>query len=1013
MSTSRPRDIRGGLRPALDALPDVVYVMTASGELRFLGAPARKLYGRSLSELRAAGDFRLVGLDEPERERVAAIYARLRDRKRAELRYTIQRPDGTRTRVCERLSRRDGFVQGVIAAARAREDVALPHALRAAVDVGDALFGVVDFKGTLRWLSASHRELLGIDPRGLIGKPYHLLLHPEDRAGAQAEDARRVEQPQSARRVDIRLRTGDGGWKWFACVAMSDPSRERTYTVAVDIDAGKRAEQNVKKAREVAAVARAATYDGLWDVDLVTGEITCNARLYAMLGYAEREIEFRYDNWMRVVHPDDRERVAAAFENHLWGDAPMYHLEHRLLRRDGSVCWVLARGQVVTRQGGFNPLRMIGSYTDVTERRLVEEALARSEERARCIVEAVTVPMVITALADGVVVFANPHAVELFGRRTEPEAGDFYAGLDDRAGLLAHLEADGHVAQREMALTDGDGAPCFVITSASLIEFDGEPAVLATFSDITERRRAEEALRERNETLDLILRTTSDGIWDWDLRTDEVRYSTRWREMLGYGATELAEHADTWRALIHPEDRPLAEQRLRDHLKLGIPFEHTSRYRHRDGSLRTMLVRGHAMRDADGHPWRIVGNHTDITDQMRARDERRRIEARLQDTHRLESMGVMAKGVAHDFNNLMMAILGNAELALLDLGEHGEAAQTLAEISAAARRASELCNQLLAYAGEGDLRLSPLHVGDLVSDIRQLLEATISRKAHIELDCDADLPAIRGDAARLRQVVANLVHNASDALGGLPGNIRIATGLVDPSVDAGRGAAVDPLPDGLYVYVDVIDDGAGIDPEIVPRIFDPFFTTRPGSGRGLGLATALGIMRGHGGTIEVESEPGAGSRFRLLLPSVSEAARVGPSRSSAEVPAPSVRDFVGEGRLLFVDDEESIRDLGARVLGRVGFQVEVAVDGREAVAQFRRARESLRAVVLDLTMPELDGEEVYRILRELRADVPILLMSGFPEHDAFHKLPGDERVDFLQKPFTHAQLIGSLARLLG
>lgn len=1011
MSTSRPRDIRGGLRPALDALPDVVYVMTAGGELRFLGAPARKLYGRSLSELRAAPDFRLVGLDASERERVASIYARLRDRKRAEIRYTINRPDGSRTRVCERLSRRDGFVQGVIAPARARDDIALPQGLREAVDSGEALFSVVDFDGTIRWLSASHRHLLGIDTRALVGQPYTVMLHPEDRAEAQAGHALREESTQSANRVDCRVRTADGKWRWFACIGLSDPSRRRTYVVGIDIDAGKRAELGVNKARDIAAVARAATYDGLWDVDLVTGEITCNARLHALLGYAEGEIEFRYDNWMRVVHPDDRERVAAAFENHLWGDAPMYHLEHRLLRRDGSVCWVLARGQVVTRQGGFNPLRMIGSYTDVTERRQVEEALARSEERARCIVEAVTVPMVITGLVDGTVVFANPQAVECFGRRCDAGSGDFYATVAERDVFLRSLECDGHVEQLEMALAGVDG-PVFAITSASLIEFDGEPAVLATFSDITERRRAEEALRERNETLDLIVQTTNDGIWDWDLRTDVVRYSARWHEMLGYAHDELADHADTWRALIHPDDRPVAEQRLAEHLTRGVPFEHTSRYRHRDGSLRSIVVRGHAMRDAEGQPWRIVGNHTDITDQMRARDERRKMEDRLQSTHRLESMGVMARGVAHDFNNLLMVILGNAELAMLDLPP-GADATTLNEIATASRRAGELCNQLLAYAGEGDLLLSPLHVGDLVSEMRPLLEATVSRKAHVELDVDADLPAIRGDAARLRQVIANLVLNASDALGGVPGNIRIATGLTDPSIEVGAGATVDPLPDGLYVYVDIMDDGSGIDPGLLPRIFDPFFTTRRGAGRGLGLATALGIMRGHDGSIEVESQLGAGSRFRLLLPIVEEARRVGPDRSSGETVAPALRDFIGGGRVLFVDDEETLRDVAARALTRAGFEVELAIDGREAVARFRRLGAGLRAVVLDVTMPELGGEEVYRILRELRPDVPILLMSGFREHDAFHTLPGDQRVDFLQKPFTHIQLIASLARLLG
>lgn len=1018
MPSSRPRDVRGGLRPSLDALPDVFYVMTAGGDLRFLGAPAKKLYGRSMTALKAADDFRLVGLDDDERARVAAAYAGLRDRKWIELRYVVRRPDGGETAVCERLSRRDGFVQGVIAPLRTRDELALPSVLIEALGESEALFAVVGFDGVMRWVNGAYRRQLGHDPRALVGQSYRELIHPEDRVAVQSAHARVDDPDHQGSRVDCRVRSADGEWRWYAFVGLTDRSRERSYTIGVEIEAGKRAEAALGRARDIAAVARTATYDGLWDVDLVTGEINCNARFYAMLGYRSGEIEFRYDNWLKVVHPDDRERVSAAFEDHLWGEAPMYQLEHRLLRRDGSVCWVLARGQVVTRQGGFNPLRMIGSYTDVTERRLVEDALARSEERARCIVEAVTVPMVITRLSDGAVSFANPHAVSRFGRRCDPdEGGDFYAGVAERAAFVRGLEQDGHVGQLEMTMPRDDGDPIFVITSASLIEFDGEPAVLATFSDITERRRAEEAIRERNETLDLILRTTSDGIWDWDLRTDVVRYSARWKEMLGYAPDELADHADTWRGLIHADDAPIAERRLREHLDTGAPFEHTSRYRHRDGTLRYILVRGHAIRDDDG-PSRMVGNHTDITDQMRARDERRKMEDRLQNAQRLESMGVMAKGVAHDFNNLMMAVLGNAELALLDLPARGaetaadDVRDALGEIALTARRASELCNQLLAYAGEGELRFEPMHIGDLIIEMRQLLEATVSRKAHLILDCEADLPATRGDPNRLRQAIANLVLNASDALGGLPGNIRITTGLCDPTFDADGGAAVDPLPEGFYLYADVIDDGAGIDPEIVPRIFDPFFTTRRGSGRGLGLAAALGVVRSHGGSIAVDSEPGAGSRFRLLLPIVDEARRVGPDRITGETPAVEIGDYRGEGTILLVDDEDGIRAVGQRVLERVGFTVLLAVDGREAVARFRAAGQDLRGVVLDLTMPELGGEEVYRILREMRLDVPILLMSGFPEHSATQGLADDAHAEFLAKPFTHTQLIASLARLL-
>lgn len=1005
-------DILRALRGALDALPDVVYCLDEHGAVLYLGAAAERLYGKPVAALLTGTDFRLAHVDPGDRARVSAAYTALEDGRRAELTYSIRRADGGLGTVRERLSRRDGRVQGVITAVRTDAQLALPLVVREALEHGEQLFAMLDWSGRFRWVSGAFESQLGLDRAALLGTHYTELVHPEDRAVARGEEAEDRSAPPSTRYLEVRLGTGDGGWRWVALVVLHWAARGRSYLVGIDVDEAHRA----AAALEQAEAARLATYDGLWDVDLITGEISGNARLYAMLGYAEGEIELRYDNWLNLVHPDDRERVGAAFEEHLWGDAPMYQLEHRLLRKDGAARWVLARGQVVLREGGFTPTRMVGAYTDVTERRLVEEALARSEERARCIVDAVTVPMVISRLADGRVLFANEFARQRFGARVEG-AGDFYGDTPEGAGFLDRLEQEGRVSEYEASFPAPGGGTLWVIAAASLIDFDGAPAVLATFSDITERRQAEEEIRERNETLQVILRTTSDGIWDWDLRTDAVQYSARWKEMLGFADAPLAERAETWRAMIHPEDRPLAEARLEAHLLGGAPFEHTSRYRHRDGGLRWIVVRGHALRDAAGDPYRVVANHTDITEQIRARDERQRMETRLQGAQRLESMGVMAKGVAHDFNNLLMAMLGNAELARLEVEEDGEARRRLDEICEAARRANELCNQLLAYAGEGDVVLSPIDVGSVVRDMKPLLEASIARRAHIELDCAHDLPAIRADVGRLRQVVANLVLNAADALDGMPGVIRVATGMTDLGLEVREANAtmVDPLPAELYVFVEIEDDGDGIDPDIRHRIFDPFFTTRGGAGRGLGLAAALGIMRSHGGTIEVDSAVGEGSRFRLLFPIVREATRVGPLTSAPPPPPPPMvaPDFVGEGEVLVVDDEGVIRELTRRVLERAGFEVSVAADGVEAVQRFGERADRVRAVVLDLTMPHLDGLEVLGRMRRTRPDVPVLLMSGFPDPEAVRDLAGKGPLAFIAKPFGHAQLLARLVHLLG
>jgi len=1001
-------DILRALRQALDALPDVVYALDPHGAVLHLGAAAERLYGKPLAALLArGGDFRLDLIDPSDKPRVRAAYARLANGRRLELTYNIRRADGVVGTVRERVSRKDGRTQGIVTAVRTDSQLQLPLVIRDALEGSPQFFAMVDWDGHFRWVNGAFERELGLDPTAMLGSHYRDLLHPEDRAAVEARQIRDRDAPPSTRYVECRAQTGGDGWRWIAWLILPWAQRGRAYLIGFDIHAQKQASQELERAE----AARLATYDGLWDVDLITDEIQCNARLYAMLGYGDGEIELRYGNWLNLVHEHDRERVGTAFEDHLWGGAPMYQVEHRLLRKDGSPFWVLARGQVVLREGGFTPTRMVGSYTDITERKLIEGALVESEERARCIVEAVTVPMVITRFADGQVIFANDYAGSRLRARVEAE-GDFYGDCDERAGFVGALEREGRISEYELSFSLPDET-VWVIVAASLIDFDGEPAVLATFSDITERRRADEAIRERNETLNLILRTTSDGIWDWDLRTDDVHYSARWKEMLGYGPAELADRAETWGALIHPDDLPLAEQRLHDHLERGIPFEHTSRYMHKDGSVRWILVRGHALRDEDGQPRRVVGNHTDITEQIQARDERRRIETRLQNAQRLESMGVMAKGVAHDFNNLLMAILGNAELGLLDAPEEGEARQVLGAICTAARQANELCNQLLAYAGEGDLTVRALDVGEVVRDMRPLLEASISRKAHLDLDCADELPAIRGDSGRLRQVVANVVLNASDALGGLPGTIRVATGMTDLSIDLGGEGRVlvDPLPAELFVYVEIEDDGCGIEPAVRSRIFDPFFTTHEGAGRGLGLAAALGIMRRHGGTIEVDSTVGEGSVFRLLLPIVHGADR-SPRPETRPPAGPQDADFAGEGLILFVDDRSSLRTVAQKWLESVGFDVALAEDGRQAVQLFGRLADDVRAVALDLSMPQLDGLEVLGIMRRRIPGIPVLLMSGFNDSETLRSAAAGGPVEFLQKPFTRDQLFGMLERLL-
>ena len=413
----------------------------------------------------------------------------------------------------------------------------------------------------------------------------------------------------------------------------------------------------------------------------------------------------------------------------------------------------------------------------------------------------------------------------------------------------------------------------------------------------------------------------------------------------------------------------------------------------------------------EGRPY-LCAFARDITERTRAQAERRSLEARIQETARLESLGLLAGGIAHDFNNLLMGVLGNADLALADLSPQSPACESLRDIVTAARRAAELCKQLLAYAGKGRFVVGYIDLNDVVQEMTRLLEVSISKKATLRYHLAPGLPSVEADPTQLRQVLMNLITNASEALGDQSGVIAIATGVVQCTRDdlaAAHPAAVHPdedLPDGQYVLLEVADTGCGMDNETLARIFDPFFSTKF-IGRGLGLAAVRGIVRGHRGTVRVTSEPGKGTTFQILFPAASAPA----------LPAAEARrdpEIAGSGRtILLVDDEDTVRLVAQRMLKRAGFHVLVAADGQQAICLFRQHAAEIACVVLDLTMPHMDGDETYRELRRIRADVPVILSSGFNEQDVVQRFAGTGLAGFVQKPYRMSDLRAAIRAALG
>ena len=520
------------------------------------------------------------------------------------------------------------------------------------------------------------------------------------------------------------------------------------------------------------------------------------------------------------------------------------------------------------------------------------------------------------------------------------------------------------------------------------------------------RRRAEEALRLSETRLRQVIDLVPHQIFAKDESGRFLLANRALSERLGRPVEEiLGRRLDE----LHPHPKeidPLLE------LEQGI-FEETTEpqaiehpWTDRDGEegiLRTEVLPFAV--SGSSRP-AVLGISIDVTEERKAEEKRRRVETRLLEAQRMESLSRLAGGVAHDFNNVLMGILGNASLALMELAPGAHLRRLVEPIEKSAQRAAELSGKLRTYAGGGMLRLEPLDFSALVDETARLLQTSMSARIDLDLDLTDGLPSVDADPSQLQQAISHLITNATEALEGEPGKVSIRTGTW--SLEEGEtrpvllGKELDP---GRYVVLEVADDGRGMDEAMRSRIFDPFYTTDFAS-RGLGLAAVLGIVRSHGGTIEVESELGEGSVFRVFLP----ASQRTPVVSS--LPSHDTGWWQGEGTVLVVDDEDTVRKVARRILERAGFETLGACHGREAIEILNEDPERITAVLLDLRMPVMDGAETLPALRFLRPNIPVVVASGYSEHEIADRVSGEASTAVLAKPYRATQLLDAMRQVM-
>ena len=647
-----------------------------------------------------------------------------------------------------------------------------------------------------------------------------------------------------------------------------------------------------------------------------------------------------------------------------------------------------------------------GVALDITERLEAEEALLKSEEKYRTIYENTGTAMVIVD-PDGMITSVNMNSEDLTGYTSEEIVGrmhwsDFVHPDDrnmvaDKRRLRMESDGTGHY-DYEFRLIRKDHSVRNVRVRTGTIPNTCGTGVIS-LSDVTSlidyQKQLNHSLEKTRAILDaipdLMFVLTADGRYRDFYARDEEMLAFPPEEMDRRSIFDIGLPGKTSEEIIGAIAETIRSETVQ-HVEYQIDLP--------DG--RHFYEAGMSPFEPDS----VLVLCRDVTARKHAEMEQKHLEAQVKHVQKLESLGVLAGGIAHDFNNILMAVTGNIYLARKSLESGDSPSEYLDAIDRAAGRASDLAGQMLAYSGRGDFMITPLSLNSVAEEISMILKATISKKAEMVYRLDPELPMIMADNTQVRQVIMNLITNASEALEDKPGSITISTGVMlcdDEYIKTLN--RTEELKPGNFAWIQVDDTGRGMDENVKSRIFDPFFTTKF-TGRGLGLSAVLGIMSSHGGALGIVSAPGKGSSFRALFP-VSET-----DGETEDVPAAGKKKWQASGTVLFVDDEPVIRSVAQAILTSMGFEVLTALDGLDGLNSFRNNRDQISLVILDLTMPNMDGDEVFRKIREIDPSVPVLVSSGYNENEILARFSDCPPQGFLKKPYAASVLREKIGTIL-
>jgi len=675
--------------------------------------------------------------------------------------------------------------------------------------------------------------------------------------------------------------SGDLRWISVNTNPLLKENNKKPYAVAIsfsDITERKQAEKELRENERELQLTLDATADGIWSWNFKTNELYFSPKYYKMLGYMPNEFPADFENWLNLIHPDDRQGALEVSNEFLKTKPDLYQNEFRLRTKNGDYRWARTVAKVVERDENGDAVYMIGNHEDFTERKLALDALIEEQER-----------------------------------------------------------------------------------------------------------------------FELAMRSVNDGLWDWNIKTNEIYYSPVWKRMLGYEDHEIENKLSEWERLTDPEDIKTSWVLLKEVIEgKKKSFKNEFKMLHKDGHWVDILARADVINDENGEGARVIGTHVDITEQ-------KRLEKQLQQYQKMEAIGTLAGGIAHDFNNILFPIVGHTEMLIEDTPEDSPSRDSLNEIYTAALRARNLVQQILAFSRQENSELKLMKMQSIIKEALKLIRSTIPTTITINQSLQPDCGAVKADPTQIHQIVMNLTTNAYHAMENDGGELKV----VLKEVELGQQDLIHTdLTPGKYACLTVSDTGIGITKDVIDKIFEPFFTTKEkGKGTGMGLSVVHGIIKNMSGKIEVDSELGKGTEFHIYLPIAESAFKI--EESPIKEPMQG-----GDERIFLVDDEEVIIKMEKQALERLGYHVTSRISSIEALELFRTNPDKFDLVITDMAMPKMSGDKLAVELIKIRFDIPILLCTGFSEAMTEEKVKSLGIKGLLLKPIIIKDLARKIREVL-